>query len=558
MIKEGPVESTAEHQTKNPYVLELRDITKIFPGVRALDKVQFTLKPGEIHGLMGENGAGKSTFIKIITGVHAPEEGEMFFSGQPVKFTNPLEAQRHGVAAIYQHVTCYPDLSVAENIFMGHEKTTSVLKRIDWKTMHDQAQGFLDQLDANFNSTQIMGELSVAQQQIVEIAKALSSKAKIIIMDEPTAALTQHESQELYRITEGLRNDGVSVIFISHRMEDIYRLADRITVFRDAKYIGTWPAQELTQDKLIVAMVGREINQLFPKKKNEKGSEVLRVQGLSRTGYFKDVSFDVRQGEIVALTGLVGAGRTEVADSIFGIHPADSGKIFLEGQEVAITSPIQALSVGIGCLPEDRQKQGLVLEWEIGKNISYSSLNKYTRSLWLDEKAEGQTAGNLAEKLKVKAGSIFTKASALSGGNQQKVVFAKILTNDLKVIILDEPTKGVDIGAKMAIYQIIESLAEQGYGVVLISSEMPEVLGLSDRIVVMKGGRVTATLKTETATQEAILHAAMVVEIAGGAAGTTAAGGRSGAPEHPAASVHPGLPANGNAPVPSSKGDSHE
>jgi rhamnose transport system ATP-binding protein len=496
-------------------ILELRSITKLFPGVKALDSVQFDLKPGEIHGLMGENGAGKSTFIKVITGVHSPDEGEMILYGQPVHFSTPLDAQRSGVAAIYQHVTCYPDLTVAENIFMGHEKLRKLTRTIDWQTMHEEAQQLLSQLDANFDSYQVMGELSVAQQQIVEIAKALSTNAKIVIMDEPTAALTQHESEELYRITEGLRDDGVSVIFISHRMEDIYRLADRITVFRDAKYIGTWNAKELTQDKLIVAMVGREITQLFPKRKNVIGDEILKVEGLGRTGFFKDVSFSVRKGEIVALTGLVGAGRTEVAESIFGIHPSDEGTIFFEGKKITITNPIQALKVGIGCLPEDRQKQGLVLEWEIGKNISLSTIENYCRRSWIDQTKERKVAGSFAEKLKVKAPSIFTKASALSGGNQQKVVIAKILTNDLKLIILDEPTKGVDIGAKMAIYQIIEQLAEQGYGIVLISSEMPEVLGLSDRIVVMKSGRVTAELDTEHATQEQILHAAMVVQTPG-------------------------------------------
>jgi rhamnose transport system ATP-binding protein len=495
-------------------ILELRNISKSFPGVKALDGVHFDLYPGEIHGLMGENGAGKSTFIKIITGVHTHDTGEILINGEKVAFQNPMEAQQMGVAAIYQHVTCYPDLTVAENIFMGHERVKRISRRIDWKEMHSQAQALLDQLDANFSSRERMGNLSVARQQIVEIAKALSTEAKIVIMDEPTAALTQHESNELYRITEGLRENGVSVIFISHRLEDIRRLADRVTVFRDARLIGCWPIEEMTQDKLIVAMVGREISQMFPKRKVQIGEEALRATDLTRIGFFRDVSFSVHKGEILALTGLVGAGRTEVCESLYGIHPADSGIIHVEGHEVQMDNPVQALGLGIGYLPEDRQLQGLVLEWEIGKNITLPSLDTFARYTWLNQDQEREAAGILATKLNVKAQSIYTRATELSGGNQQKVVVAKILSNDLKVIILDEPTKGVDVGAKAAICEIIGDLAEQGYGVILVSSEMPEVLGMSDRIVVMKEGRVTGVLDTATATQEEILNAAMVVDVA--------------------------------------------
>jgi rhamnose transport system ATP-binding protein len=497
-------------------ILELAGISKLFPGVRALDNVHFDLRAGEIHGLLGENGAGKSTFIKIITGVHSPDTGEIRIDGESVTFANPMEAQRLGVAAIYQHVTSYPDLTVAENIFMGHEKTTSVFRRINWRAMHQAAQELLDQLDANFDSHDRMGSLSVARQQIVEIAKALSTEARIIIMDEPTAALTQHESEELYRITEGLRDAGVSVIFISHRMEDIWRLADRVTVFRDGHYIDTWDASGISQEKLIVAMVGREISQMYPKRAVKIGDEALRVENLTRVGFFRDVSFDVRAGEIVALTGLVGAGRTEVCESIYGVHPADSGTIRLKGKTVSPRSPMDALETGIGYLPEDRQLQGLVLEWEIGSNITLPSLKEYSSGGWLNEARETEVAGRLAEKLTVKAPSVFTRASALSGGNQQKVVVAKLLSRSLKVIILDEPTKGVDVAAKAAICEIIGDLAEQGYGIIMVSSEMPEVLGMSDRIVVMKEGHVTAHLVTADATQEEILNAAMVVETTAG------------------------------------------
>jgi rhamnose transport system ATP-binding protein len=490
--------------------MELRAITKTFPGVKALDNVHFQLKTGEIHALMGENGAGKSTFIKIITGVYTPDEGEMYVNGQRVEFKNPRDAKRLGIAAIYQHVTCYPDLSVTENIFMGHERIHPRTKRILWSDMHEEAAYLLDELGASFGPKTQMGSLSVAQQQIVEIAKALSTQAKIIIMDEPTAALTKRESEELYRIAESLRDKGASIIFISHRFEDMYRLASRVTVLRDAKYIGTWAVNEIANDQLIVAMVGREITQLFPKKEAVIGKEVLRIEELSSTGYFADVSFSVKRGEIVGLTGLVGAGRTEVCQAIFGVAAFDKGSVFLKGEKVTITSPLDAMNRGIGYLPEDRQKQGLVLQWGIGRNITLPALSKYSKRGWLDDAKEADVAKSLAEKVNVKANSVFDLASSLSGGNQQKVVVAKLLTAQLDVLILDEPTKGVDVGAKSAIYEMIGELACQGYGIILVSSEMPEIIGLSDRVIVMREGRVTASINRDELTQESILEASMI------------------------------------------------
>ncbi|WP_372663277.1 sugar ABC transporter ATP-binding protein [Cohnella sp.] len=490
--------------------LELRAITKTFPGVKALDNVHFQLKPGEIHALMGENGAGKSTFIKIITGVYTPDAGEIYVNGQKAEFKNPRDAKKLGIAAIYQHVTCYPDLSVTENIFMGHEKIHPKTKRILWNDMYEEAGRILEELGASFGPKIQMGSLSVAQQQIVEIAKALSTQAKIIIMDEPTAALTKRESEELYRIAERLRDKGASIIFISHRFEDMYRLASRVTVLRDAKYIGTWAVNEIANEDLIVAMVGREITQLFPKKEALIGDEVLRINGLSRTGYFADVSFSVKRGEILGLTGLVGAGRTEVCQAIFGITAYEKGKVYLKGEEVHITSPLDAMNRGIGYLPEDRQKQGLVLQWGIGHNITLPALSKYSNQGWLNESKEAEIAKTLAEKVNVKANSVFDLVSTLSGGNQQKVVVAKLLTADLDVLILDEPTKGVDVGAKSAIYEMIGDLACQGYGIVLVSSEMPEIIGLSDRVIVMREGRVAATINRDQLTQESILEASML------------------------------------------------
>ena len=492
------------------FVLELKGITKTFPGVKALDNVHFQLRPGEIHALMGENGAGKSTFIKVITGVHQLDEGEIYLNGEKVEFRNPKDAQNWGIAAIYQHVTCYPDLNVTENIFMGHEKIQKRTRRILWKEMHAEANKLLKELGANFDAKALMGALSVAEQQIVEIAKALSTNAKIIIMDEPTAALTRNESEELYRITEKLRDSGTSVIFISHRFEDMYRLASKVTVFRDSKYIGSWGVHDISNEDLIVAMVGREIKQLFPKTEAVIGEEVLSVENLGRTGFFAGVSFTLRKGEILGLTGLVGAGRSEVCQALFGIEPADKGRILIKGKETKVTSPLQAMKQGIGYLPEDRQQQGLILSWGIDKNITLPSLDRLSSKGWLNKKKEEAIASVLSKKVNVKTPSIYNLASSLSGGNQQKVAVAKLLTTDLDIIILDEPTKGVDVGAKSAIYEIISDLACQGYGVIMVSSEMPEVLSMSDRILVMREGRITAEIESKIATQEAILEAAMM------------------------------------------------
>ena len=495
-------------------ILELNHVTKTFPGVKALDDVHFELLAGEIHALIGENGAGKSTLIKVITGVYQPDEGQILFDGKPVQIHSTADSQRLGIAAIYQHVTCYPTLSVTENIFIGHEKIHPLTRKIDWRDLHSRAQELLGRLDADFDPRTIMGSLSVAQQQIVEIAKALSMEARVIIMDEPTAALTVRESEDLYRIAEGLRDKGVSIIFISHRMEDMYRIASRVTIFRDARYVGTWKLKEISHEDVITAMVGREITQFFPKRSVEIGEEVLRVEGLSRTGFFKDVSFSVRRGEILALTGLVGAGRTEVCEAIYGVSRADSGRVLLDGVEVRLAGPSQAIQKGIGYLPEDRLRQGLVLDWELAKNITLPTLNNFAPLGWLDVRRENEAARDLAEKLDVKAGSIFDAAGTLSGGNQQKLIVAKLLAGQMKVIILDEPTKGVDVGAKTAIFTIMNDLARAGYGIVMVSSEMPEVLGMSDRIVVMREGRVAAVLETRTATQEQILGAAMAVAVA--------------------------------------------
>ena len=514
MIEYNQIKGKGGERAVSEYVLELKGITKIFPGVKALNNVQFQLKPGEVHALMGENGAGKSTFIKVITGVHKAEEGEMFLNGQKVDFKGPKDAQEAGIAAVYQHPTSYPHLTVAENIFMGHE----IIKHhmIQWKEMNQEANKYLKELDADFDATAEMGTLSVAQQQMVEIAKALSTNAKIIILDEPTAALTRNESEKLYTLVDKLKENGVSIIFISHRFEDMYRLASRVTVFRDSQYIGTYDVNGITNADLIKAMVGREINDLFPKPEVKLGDEMLRIEHLSRTGFFcfkefnvsfqnrffKDVSFNVHAGEIVGLTGLVGAGRTEVMEAVCGITRPDEGKVFLEGKEIYIKTPSDAMEKGIILLPEDRQKQGLVMSWGLGRNVTLPIISKYAKSGFNDEKAERELSKKLLEEVDTKAVDIFQPASSLSGGNQQKVVVAKALAQEMKVVIMDEPTKGVDVGAKAEIYAIMGDLAKKGYAIILISSEMPEILGMADRIIVMCNGRKTGELNRGEATQE--------------------------------------------------------
>ncbi len=489
-------------------ILELKGITKIFPGVKALNNVQFQLRRGEVHALMGENGAGKSTFIKVITGVHAAEEGHMYLNGQEVHFKGTQDAQAAGIAAVYQIPTSYPELTVTENIFIGHEIIKNGM--IQWNEMNKEAEKLLSRLHATFKVTEEVGALTIAQQQMVEIAKALSTNAKIILLDEPTAALTANESEELYTIVDELHAQGVSIIFISHRMEDMYRLAQRVTVFRDSQYVGTYDVDEITEPELIKAMVGREITDMYPKPQVTIGKELFRLENLSRTGYFKNVSLNVHAGEIIGLTGLVGAGRTETFQCVCGIERAESGKIILEGKELKIRNPRDAMKAGLILLPEDRRRQGLIMSWGLGDNVTLPIQDELAKGFFNDVQKERELSKQYLEDVDTKAVSIFDKASTLSGGNQQKVVVAKALAQkNMKIVIMDEPTKGVDVGAKAEIYAIMGDLAKQGYGIILISSDMPEVLGMSDRIYVMCKGRVTGCLDIKEATQEKILELAM-------------------------------------------------
>lgn len=490
-------------------ILELKNITKIFPGVRALDGVQFLLKKGEIHALLGENGAGKSTFIKVITGIHQPEEGTVLLDSKSIVIKSPIEAQKLGIIAIYQNVTAFPDLTITENIFMGQELRNAI-GFYRWKDMQVKARELLNQLGSSIDVDARMETLSVAQQQLVEIAKALSRNARILIMDEPTASLTKHECEDLYRITEHLRDTGVSIIFITHKFEDMYRLASRVTVFRDAAYIGTWSVSEITKVQLIKTMVGRDLEQMYPPKNSAIGDVVFEIHNLNAAGYFENISFNVCKGEIVALTGLVGAGRTEVVQAIYGVLPFDSGEIKLNGKVLSIKNPKMALKSGIGLLPEDRHLQGLVLELPIYQNVTMSKLVEYLKlKFFLNIEKEQLDADILCKRINLKSSGMESPPSSLSGGNQQKVSLAKLLLSELKVLIVDEPTKGIDVGAKYSIYEILNELAASGYAILMISSEMPEVLGMADRIVVMKSGRVAIKFDKAEATQEKILHAAI-------------------------------------------------
>jgi rhamnose transport system ATP-binding protein len=488
-------------------ILQMTNITKSFAGVHALRGVQFDLCPGEVHAVLGENGAGKSTLVKIITGVHQPDGGEMSLNGQRIQLAGPREAAELGISAIYQELSIFPDLDVAENIYAGRRPTLPG-GLVDWRQMHREAGRLLQALSVNLDTRAKARYLSIAQQQTVEIARALSVNARILIMDEPTSALTLSEVHDLFQIVRRLRDNGTAVLFISHRIEELFEIADRVTVLRDGAYVGTRLVAEARQDELIRMMVGRTIDDLFPKQQVAAGDLVLRVRDLSRRGVFEGVSFDLHKGEILGMAGLIGAGRTEVSQALFGIAPADGGAIEIAGRPVQITSPRQAMECGLALVPEDRQHHGLVLPMTITDNITLPILARFARQGWLSGQGAHLAAFDAATRLEVKAVSVWQRVRELSGGNQQKVVLAKWLATAPRILILDEPTRGIDIGTKAAVHSLMSELAAQGIAILMISSELPEVLGMSDRILVMHEGRVTGTFDRGEATQERIMMAA--------------------------------------------------
>jgi rhamnose transport system ATP-binding protein len=489
-------------------LLEVHDVTKSFGAVAAVQGVSFPLYGGEAHALVGENGAGKSTIVKMLAGVHRPDTGTLRVKGADVEFAGPADAKAAGIAVIYQEPTLFPDLSVAENIAMGNQPLTR-LRQIDRKAMHTNAEALFRRLGVHIDPNRPARGLSIADQQLVEIAKALSSEARILIMDEPTAALSGVEVERLFAVVRSLRDEGAAIMFISHRFEEITELCERVTIMRDGKHVATEMVADLTVDDMIRRMVGRDLSALFPKQEVTPGEIVLEVQGLSREGVFRDISFDVRAGEIVALAGLVGAGRSEVMQAVFGVDPYDEGTVKVSGKRLKPGSPRAAMAAGMALVPEDRRQQGLIMELSIERNVTLPRVRKLARLGLLFGGEERRAAATWTEKLQTKLGNLSDAVGTLSGGNQQKVVLAKWLSTGPRLLIVDEPTRGIDVGTKAEVHRLMSSLAADGLAVVMVSSELPEVLGMADRVVVLREGRIATVLSRDEATEESVMYAAM-------------------------------------------------
>ena len=488
-------------------ILLVKNLSKSFSGIMALNNVDFNLKKGEVHALMGENGAGKSTFMKILIGLLHADSGTIFIEGEQVGNLNVHETQQKGISMIHQEILLVPELSVAQNIFLGKE-----LKRAFWlndQEINQKAQDLMNLMGLDIHVQTKAKHLSIAEMQLVEIAKAISNQARVIIMDEPTSALSEKESNMLFRIIEDLKKKGTAIIYISHKLEEIYQISDRITILRDGKFITTKNTIDLDKNSLISLMVGREIDNFFPPSTNNPGDVVLKIQNLNKKDKFSDINFDVHAGEVLGIAGLMGAGRTEIASAIFGLDCPDSGSIILNGKKLTIKSPQEAIRAGIGYVSEDRKALGFIPELSVNENISLSSLSQYAKGYFIQTKKENNASARMTDKLRIKAKNLQQKVKTLSGGNQQKVVIAKVLMTSPTLIILDEPTRGIDIGAKHEIYKLIRQLAEKGMAVIMISSELPEILGMSNRILVLSKGKQTAMLTQQEATQEKIMHYAL-------------------------------------------------
>ena len=485
-------------------LVELKGVSKSFVGVRVLNNVDFDVRPGEVHALLGENGAGKSTLIKIIAGVHAPDSGDIVISGEPVKFTNPGQAVKAGIAIVYQELLLFPELSVAENIFLNHAPRKP-WGGLDWAQMRERSRRLLDDLDSyHLDVDAKVGTLSVANRQRVEIAKALSQNARVVIMDEPTASLAEADVQQLMTIIRRLRDRGVGIVYVSHKLPEIFALADRVTVLRDGNHVGTKSINEVTERSLVAMMVGRSIDQLFPKEEAKIGSPRLELRNVSHGKGVRNVSFALRAGEIVGVAGLVGSGRTETALTLFGVTPATSGEILIDGKPVSIRSPQQARDLGIAYVPEDRGQQGLVRPQTVAENISLTVLRKLARVFIVDRAKEHALARHFIKQLGIRTRGPHQATRQLSGGNQQKVVLAKWLAAEPSILIMDEPTRGIDVGAKSEIHALMSKLAQNGLAILMISSELPEVLGMSDRVLVMNGGRIVAEIDRKDANAETV------------------------------------------------------
>jgi ribose transport system ATP-binding protein len=484
--------------------ITMQNIYKAFGTNQVLTGVDFELKGGEVHALMGENGAGKSTMMNVLTGLHSRDKGTITIDGKETYFNNPKEAEKYGVTFIHQELNIWPEMTVLENMFIGKELRNSfgLLKTAEMKALAKQQ---FDRLEVSIPLDRVAGSCSVGEQQMIEIAKALLTDAKVIIMDEPTAALTEKEIRKLFEVIASLKKEGVSMVYISHRMEEIFTICDRITVMRDGKTVDTKPIPETNFDEVVKKMVGRELTDRFPKREATPGETVLQVKGLTNKKSFHDISFSVRAGEIVGVSGLMGAGRTEIMRGIFGLDSIDRGEVLLNGKKVSIKSPSQAVKLGIGFITEDRKDEGLVLDFSIKENIALPILSSFAPKGVINEKSEADFVHMLIKRLTVKTESAETRVGDLSGGNQQKVVIAKWIGISPKVLILDEPTRGVDVGAKREIYQLMNELTDRGVAIIMVSSELPEILGMSDRVLVVHEGKITGELKKEEATQEKIM-----------------------------------------------------
>ncbi|WP_030314299.1 sugar ABC transporter ATP-binding protein [Streptomyces sp. NRRL B-3229] len=487
-------------------LLRIEGIRKTFPGVVALDGVDFDLRRGEVHVLLGENGAGKSTLIKMLSGAYHPDGGRVLVDGEEVHIRGAQDAERLGIATIYQEFNLVPDLTVAENIFLGRQPRR--LGMIDRRTMEADAEVLLKRVGVNVSPRARVRELGIARLQMIEIAKALSLNARVLIMDEPTAVLTSEEVDRLFAIVRTLREDGVGIVFITHHLEEIAALGDRVTVIRDGKSVGQVPATT-PEDELVRLMVGRSIEQQYPRERGDTGPALLKVEGLTRDGVFHDVSFEVHAGEVVGIAGLVGAGRTEVVRAVFGADPYDKGTVQVAGAALRGHDVGAAMAAGIGLVPEDRKGQGLVLDQSVEENLGLVTMRSATRGGLVDLKGQRAAAARIAEQLGVRMAGLHQQVRTLSGGNQQKVVIGKWLLADTRVLILDEPTRGIDVGAKVEIYQLVNELTAQGAAVLMISSDLPEVLGMSDRVLVMAQGRIAGELDADQATQDSVMALAV-------------------------------------------------
>ncbi len=493
-------------------ILTMKGIDKSFPGVHALDHVDLELRKGEVHALMGENGAGKSTLMKVLTGIYHKDSGTITYEGREVEFSNPREAQDAGIVIVHQELNMLGHLTVAQNIFIGREYMKG--KLIDDKKMNEEARKLFDQLGIDIDPTETMSRLTVGKQQMCEIAKAISHEAKVIVFDEPSAALTEAEIEELFKIIRDLRNKQMGIIYISHRMDEIKVITDRVTVMRDGGYVGTLITKDCTKDDIINMMVGRVIYE-DPKTESAVAKDapvVLKVEHLNAGRMVKDVSFELRKGEILGFSGLMGAGRTETMRALFGADPKQSGDIYVNGEKIEIRTPQDAVQHGIGYLSEDRKRYGIVVDKSVAENSTMASLENYMKGMFIDKKKENDVAQKYVELLRTKTPGVDQLVVNLSGGNQQKVVIAKWLVRNCDILIFDEPTRGIDVGAKSEIYQLMNELVEEGKSIIMVSSEMTEILRMSDRIVVMCEGRKTGELGIEEATQERIMHAATLRE----------------------------------------------